>query len=143
MYYLGIPYNRSIGPRSTFSDSLKLTSLLKQDVDYIERSCNVKWFQTFSPGASTEPSFLKSSEDSVYDLKDHPDFQYRPGTVVIRCLCTYISLQISVSTSVSDPDPDPTGFIAFGRIRIHFNPRSGSRSGSGFTSISFLGSGST
>jgi ubiquitin-conjugating enzyme E2 O len=20
----------------------------------------------------------------VYDLKDHPDFQYRPGTVVIR-----------------------------------------------------------
>jgi ubiquitin-conjugating enzyme E2 O len=21
---------------------------------------------------------------SVYDLKDHPDFQYRPGTVVIR-----------------------------------------------------------
>lgn len=24
------------------------------------------------------------SETSVYDLKDHPDFQYRPGTVVIR-----------------------------------------------------------
>lgn len=27
---------------------------------------------------------LSESEVSVYDLKDHPDFQYRPGTVVIR-----------------------------------------------------------
>ena len=34
-----------------------------------------------------------------------------------------------------------SGSTAFGRIRIHFNPRSGSRSGS--TSISFPGSGST
>ena len=36
-----------------------------------------------------------------------------------------------------------SGSTAFGRIRIHFNPRFGSRSGSGSTSISFLGSGST
>ena len=36
-----------------------------------------------------------------------------------------------------------SGSTAFGRIRIHFNPRSGSISGSGSTSISFLGSGST
>jgi len=48
-----------------------------------------------------------------------------------------------IQSSVSDPDPDPPGSTAFGRIRIHFNPRSGSRSGSGSTSISFLGSGST
>ena len=27
---------------------------------------------------------LEENEVSVYDLKDHPDFQYRPGTVVIR-----------------------------------------------------------
>jgi ubiquitin-conjugating enzyme E2 O len=27
---------------------------------------------------------LEKNEVSVYDLKDHPDFQYRPGTVVIR-----------------------------------------------------------
>lgn len=27
---------------------------------------------------------MSESEVSVYDLKDHPDFQYRPGTVVIR-----------------------------------------------------------
>ena len=48
--------------------------------------------------------------------------------------------EIILFSSVSDPDPP--GSTAFGqiRIRIHFNPRSGSRFGS--TSISFLGSGS-
>lgn len=30
------------------------------------------------------PEFINESEASVYDLKDHPDFQYRPGTIVIR-----------------------------------------------------------
>lgn len=30
------------------------------------------------------PAFLSESEVSVYDLKDHPDFQYRPATIVIR-----------------------------------------------------------
>lgn len=30
------------------------------------------------------PCLLQQNEVSVYDLKDHPDFQYRPGTVVIR-----------------------------------------------------------
>lgn len=30
------------------------------------------------------PIFLEDREVSVYDLKDHPDFQYRPGTRVIR-----------------------------------------------------------
>lgn len=33
---------------------------------------------------SFRPSLLEENEVSVYDLKDHPDFQYRPGTVVIR-----------------------------------------------------------
>lgn len=32
----------------------------------------------------SRPSLLEENEVSVYDLKDHPDFQYRPGTVVIR-----------------------------------------------------------
>ena len=27
---------------------------------------------------------LESSEVSVYDLKDHPDFKYRPGSIVVR-----------------------------------------------------------
>lgn len=30
------------------------------------------------------PAYKGESENSVYDLKDHPDFQYRPGTMVIR-----------------------------------------------------------
>lgn len=30
------------------------------------------------------PEFVNEFEVSVYDLKDHPDFQYRPGTIVIR-----------------------------------------------------------
>lgn len=30
------------------------------------------------------PTLLEEREVSVYDLKDHPDFQYRPGTLVIR-----------------------------------------------------------
>lgn len=33
---------------------------------------------------STSPTFFNETEVSVYDLKDHPDFQYRPGTIVIR-----------------------------------------------------------
>lgn len=30
------------------------------------------------------PTFLEESEEPVYDLKDHPDFKYRPGSIVIR-----------------------------------------------------------
>ena len=30
------------------------------------------------------PQFKSQQEVSVYDLRDHPDFRYRPGSVVIR-----------------------------------------------------------
>lgn len=30
------------------------------------------------------PIYFNETEVSVYDLKDHPDFQFRPGTIVIR-----------------------------------------------------------
>lgn len=30
------------------------------------------------------PEMLREQEVSVYDLRDHPDFRYRPGSVVIR-----------------------------------------------------------
>ena len=30
------------------------------------------------------PEFKTEEEVSVYDLRDHPDFRYRPGSVVIR-----------------------------------------------------------
>lgn len=33
---------------------------------------------------SASPQLLNQQEMSVYDLRDHPDFRYRPGSVVIR-----------------------------------------------------------
>ena len=32
----------------------------------------------------SRPEKLRLSEEPVYDLRDHPDFKYRPGSVVIR-----------------------------------------------------------
>jgi len=55
-----------------------------QDVDYIGRCCRVKWFKTYTDGSHPEPVYMESSENSVYDLKDHPDFKFRPGAIVIR-----------------------------------------------------------
>ena len=30
------------------------------------------------------PTELNLSEEAVYELRDHPDFKFRPGTIVIR-----------------------------------------------------------
>ena len=35
-------------------------------------------------GPVNKPEELGDSEEAVYDLKDHPDFQYRPGSIVIK-----------------------------------------------------------
>lgn len=55
-----------------------------QSVDHAGRTATVKWFKTYTSSENPQPALLMESEVSVYDLKDHPDFQYRPGTVVIR-----------------------------------------------------------
>jgi hypothetical protein len=44
----------------------------------------VKWYRTYTEGSRPEPVFLEASESSVYDLKEHPDFKFRPGAIVIR-----------------------------------------------------------
>lgn len=44
----------------------------------------MKWFSTYTNIEEPTPLYKGESEVSVYDLKDHPDFQYRPGTIVIR-----------------------------------------------------------
>lgn len=44
----------------------------------------MKWFSTYTNIDEPTPLYKGESEVSVYDLKDHPDFQYRPGTIVIR-----------------------------------------------------------
>ncbi|XP_055590421.1 (E3-independent) E2 ubiquitin-conjugating enzyme [Uranotaenia lowii] len=55
-----------------------------QNVDHHGRTAKVKWFSTYTCAEEPQPTFNGESEVSVYDLKDHPDFQYRPGTIVIR-----------------------------------------------------------
>ncbi|KAJ1526736.1 hypothetical protein ONE63_008315 [Megalurothrips usitatus] len=55
-----------------------------QSVDHAGRTATVKWFKTYTSNDEPQPTLLDENEVSVYDLKDHPDFQYRPGTVVIR-----------------------------------------------------------
>ena len=56
-----------------------------QNVDHHGRTARVKWFCTYTTNDNPpEPTYKGESEVSVYDLKDHPDFQYRPGTIVIR-----------------------------------------------------------
>ncbi|CAG9094484.1 unnamed protein product [Plutella xylostella] len=55
-----------------------------QRVDHHGRTAVVHWHRTYTTSDHPVPTMLYESEVSVYDLKDHPDFQYRPGTVVIR-----------------------------------------------------------
>ncbi|XP_039753819.1 (E3-independent) E2 ubiquitin-conjugating enzyme isoform X5 [Pararge aegeria] len=55
-----------------------------QRVDHHGRTAIVNWYRTYTSTDEPVPQLLYESEMSVYDLKDHPDFQYRPGTVVIR-----------------------------------------------------------
>lgn len=55
-----------------------------QTVDHLARIAKVKWFTTYTNVEEPTPFYKGESEVSVYDLKDHPDFQYRPGTIVIR-----------------------------------------------------------
>ncbi|GAB6031161.1 hypothetical protein CHUAL_007964 [Chamberlinius hualienensis] len=53
-------------------------------VDHNGRTALVQWLKTYTQGANPRPIFLNEEEVSVYDLKDHSDFKYRPGSVVIR-----------------------------------------------------------
>ncbi|KAK7079276.1 E2/E3 hybrid ubiquitin-protein ligase ube2o [Halocaridina rubra] len=55
-----------------------------QKVDHAGRTSIVKWFRTYTAGNEPHPQLLNEQEVSVYDLRDHPDFRYRPGSVVIR-----------------------------------------------------------
>lgn len=53
-----------------------------QQVCRAERTATVNWFRIIFP---QEYSSLEKTETvSVYDIKDHPDFQYRPGSIVMK-----------------------------------------------------------
>lgn len=55
-----------------------------QSVDHQGRTANINYFKTYTSTQCPQPIFIDKREVSVYDLKDHPDFQYRPGTLVIK-----------------------------------------------------------
>lgn len=45
----------------------------------------MKWFKTYTKANDDpKPIYVETSEEPVYDLKDHPDFKYRLGSIVIR-----------------------------------------------------------
>lgn len=54
-----------------------------QTMDHVGRLARVKWFET-AKAYDQDPQYKGESEVSVYDLKDHLQFQYRPGTIVVR-----------------------------------------------------------
>ncbi|CAG7714167.1 unnamed protein product [Allacma fusca] len=55
-----------------------------QNMDHNGRVALVKWFEAYSSTGEQVPKELNQEEMSVYDIKDHPDYRFRPGTIVIR-----------------------------------------------------------
>ena len=56
-----------------------------QRVDHFDRICVVHWYLNYTTESTeAQPKFCGKTEEPVYDLKDHPDFKYRPGSIVIR-----------------------------------------------------------
>ncbi|XP_050071796.1 (E3-independent) E2 ubiquitin-conjugating enzyme UBE2O [Anopheles maculipalpis] len=80
-----------------------------QDVDHHGRTARVKWFSTYTCTSEPQPTFNGESEVSVYDLKDHPDFQYRPGTIVIRV--ANFTGEDGISTAGQVLDNYPNGMV--------------------------------
>ncbi|KAK4874199.1 hypothetical protein RN001_013559 [Aquatica leii] len=53
-----------------------------QHVNHLERTATVKWF-TYSEG-NEKPQLTSTNEMSVYDLKKHTKYAFRPGSIVKR-----------------------------------------------------------
>ncbi|KRF83602.1 (E3-independent) E2 ubiquitin-conjugating enzyme UBE2O isoform X2 [Drosophila virilis] len=82
-----------------------------QSVDHDERIAKVKWFNIYGNMDNPVPSCKDVEELSVYDLKDHADYQYRPGTMVIR-VSNFTGEDLnSTAGQVIDNFPD-------GRVRV-------------------------
>lgn len=82
-----------------------------QKVDHLGRIAKVKWFSTYTNIDEPTPIYKGESEVSVYDLKDHPDFQYRPGTIVIRVANFPCDQQCATAGQVVDNYPE-------GRVKV-------------------------
>ncbi|XP_030370819.1 (E3-independent) E2 ubiquitin-conjugating enzyme [Scaptodrosophila lebanonensis] len=82
-----------------------------QSVDHDERIAKVKWFNIYANMDNPIPSCKEVEELSVYDIKDHTDYQYRPGTMVIR-VSNFTGEDLnSTAGQVIDNFPD-------GRVRV-------------------------
>ncbi|KQS52430.1 uncharacterized protein Dere_GG12418, isoform B [Drosophila erecta] len=82
-----------------------------QCVDHDERIAKVMWFNIYTNVENPIPLFKELEELSVYDLKDHSDYQYRPGTMVIR-VSNFTGEDVnSTAGQVIDNYPD-------GRVRV-------------------------
>ena len=56
-----------------------------EKVDHRGRCCLVRWMKPYQVGKNNKPDqSIVSEEVSVYDIKDHPDYKFRPGHVVVR-----------------------------------------------------------
>lgn len=54
-----------------------------QHVNYLERTATVKWFKR-DLNEEQLPEVICTNEMSVYDLRKHPKYEFRPGSVVKR-----------------------------------------------------------
>ncbi|XP_017040016.1 (E3-independent) E2 ubiquitin-conjugating enzyme UBE2O [Drosophila ficusphila] len=82
-----------------------------QCVDHDERIAKVMWFNIYSHVDNPIPVCKEVEELSVYDLKDHSDYQYRPGSMVIR-VSNFTGENVdSTAGQVIDNYPD-------GRVRV-------------------------
>ncbi|XP_033737834.1 (E3-independent) E2 ubiquitin-conjugating enzyme UBE2O-like [Pecten maximus] len=53
--------------------------------DHLARTCMVRWMKTVDIAKGEKPDeAVPTDEVSVYDIKDHSDFKFRPGHTVIR-----------------------------------------------------------
>lgn len=74
-------------------------------VDHSGRTASVTWMKTYHAGADPHPETITEQEVSVYDIKDHPDFKYRPGSCVIRVANFEDSDPASTAGQVVDVHP--------------------------------------
>ncbi|XP_060073669.1 (E3-independent) E2 ubiquitin-conjugating enzyme-like [Ylistrum balloti] len=65
--------------------------------DHLARTCMVRWMKTVDIAKGERPDeTVPTTEVSVYDIKDHSDFKFRPGHTVIR---------VAEPSNVSDNTP--------------------------------------
>ncbi|GIY92054.1 hypothetical protein CEXT_46031 [Caerostris extrusa] len=76
-----------------------------KQVDHSGRTALVTWMKTYHAGGHPHPEVLNIEEVSVYDIKDHPDFKYRPGACVIRVVNSEDSSPGSTAGQVVDVHP--------------------------------------